>query len=113
MAEVSGQPLVAERAALECDLPYWKELRLFHNAVNYSAPAAAPERKRVRSFHRFHTLDVVQVTIVLNIVSDAIDVEVRRRGISADDGRVAVPLALSHRDARDVADHVRHVLHAL
>src|SRR6188474_133352 len=73
-----AKPAVAEHASLNREL-----LRRFRfcnlgYAVNDAAGAAAAEDHPVRTLQGFDTFEVVQIAIVLNIVTCAIDKEIRR-----------------------------------
>jgi hypothetical protein len=89
------------------------EHRFLDHTVDHAAAAAASEDERVRPFERLDTLEVVQVAVILHVVAHAVDVEVRRRSIAADDDVVAVVFPLVRADAGNVAHHVAHARHQL
>ena len=94
--EIAGDALVAVHAALQRELAERPEPGLLDHAVDDAAAAAAAEDHRVRSLQRFDAIEVVQVAVVLHVVAHAVDEEVGRRTVAADDHLVAVVLALVH-----------------
>ena len=74
------------------NIPPWSETSrvgrkpatLLH-AVDDAAGAAAAEDHGVGSLERFDAIQVVQVAVVLDVVAHAVDEEVGRRAVAADD----------------------------
>ena len=69
------------------------EARLFENAIDDPAAAAAAEDHRVRPFQDLDPVDVVEVAEVLDVVSNGIDEEIGGARIAAQDEGVAIALA--------------------
>ena len=102
------------------NMPPWSETSrdgseagLLADAVDDAAAAAAAEDHRVRSLQRFDALEVVEVAVVLHVVAHAVDEEVGRGAVAADDHLVAVVLALVHHHAGHVAHDVADAHHHL
>ena len=75
-----------------------------------------PPRPNVSAFgalYSFHSLNVVEVAVVLHIIADTVYIEVGGGCVSADDRRITMSFSLCHRDARNVAYDVSHVEHVL
>src|SRR6201981_2998031 len=85
---------------------------LLERAVDEPAAGGAPEGDRARSLQHFDALRVVEMWKILDVVAEAVDVEVGARIHAADDELVAVAFALVHGDARNVARDVGEVLKA-
>src|SRR5262249_45318001 len=113
LTEVGRSPFVPERAALERDLAQSSEACLFTDAIDHATTTATSKEHRVRTFQRFHTLDVIEVAIVLHVVAHSIQKEIRTRAITANDNLIAIVLALVRRDTRNISNNVRDVRHRL
>ena len=83
------------------------------DAVDHAAGTAAAKDHGVRAFQRLDALDVVEVADVLHVVAHAVDEQVRGRAVAAQDGCVAIALALRNADAGDIADRRRSGCSAL
>jgi len=81
LIEIGGEALVAVRSALQRELVDRLEAGFLGDAIDHAASAATAEHHRVRPFQRFDAIDVVQVTVILHVVADAIDEEVGRRAV--------------------------------
>src|SRR5262249_58821520 len=71
------------------------------------------EGDRAWSLQHLHALRVVEIAKILDVVAEAVDVEVGARIHAADDELVAVAFALVDVDARNVARDVGEVLEAV
>src|SRR5262249_55282293 len=85
----------------------------FADAIDDAATTAAPKQHRVWSFESFDALDVVEISIVLNVVAHAVEKEVGAGAVAADDELVAIVFTLMRRDAGNVGDYVRDARHRL
>ena len=61
------------------------EVRLLGDAVDDAAAAATSEDQGVRPLQDLEALDIVEVAVVLGVVADAVDEEVGRGVLAADD----------------------------
>ena len=112
-AEVGRESSVSVAAALKHDLADGLEDGVLGDAVDHAAAPAAPEDHRVGPFQRFNTIEVVEVAVVLHVVPDAVDEEICRRALAANNQLIAVVLALVGHDPRHIADNVGHAGHQL
>ena len=87
--------------------------RLAPHLIDDATAAATTEDHRVGALERLDALDVVEIAQVLRVVAHAVDEEVGGRALAADHRRVAMALALRHRDTGDEAHDVGHALHRL
>ncbi len=113
IADVEGRALAVPGAALQRQLAHRLPVRLARHAVHDPARAAATEDHRVRALQDLDPVEVVQVTVILDVVAHAVEEEIAGRAVAAQDDRVAVALALRHARAGHVARHVGQALHRL
>ena len=76
------------------------------DAVDDAAAAAATEDQRVRALEHLDPADIVERAVILCVVAQTVDVEIRRGFLAADEDFVAVPFARFEADARRVAQRV-------
>ena len=88
-------------------------MSFLRDAVQDTTDAAAPERHGIRSLQCFDSLEIVEIAKILGVVTDSIYKEVGCRAISANRRLITIAFSLSHRDARDVSDYIRHAPHCL
>ncbi len=106
LADVHGRALIAEGTALEDDLAKAVEARGFCHTIYNSAASAATKDHCVRPAQHFEPLQIVKVAIILNIISNAVDIEIGARTLPADYHLIAVILALMGRNARQISDRI-------
>src|SRR5262249_46046024 len=78
-------------------------VRLLERAVDEPAAGGTAEGDRARPLQHLHALRVVEIAKILDVVAEAVDVEVGARIDAADDELVAVAFALVDVDAGNVA----------
>ena len=86
---------------------------LFADAVDDAAGAAASENHRIRPFQNLDLADVVKVAEILDVIADAIRIEISGAGIAAHHRRITVAFALCHADAGHITQDVRHAMQGL
>ena len=59
---------------------------------------------------RFNSLDVVEIAIVLNVIANAVKVEICAGTVAAHDQLITIVLALMRRYSRNVVDDVADAL---
>ena len=86
--------------------------RLGH-AVDDTATAATAEKERIGTAQDLDLFVIIERAVILHIIADTIEEEVRRGLIAANDDRVAMALALADRQARRIAQNVTEIGEAL
>ena len=105
-AEIAREARLAEPIARDVERTDATAVGGLHHAIDRAPPGAAPEGEGRGALDDIDALHVVEVAKVLEIVAEAVDEEVGRGDVAAEDGGVSVPFPLRHRDARDVADEL-------
>src|SRR6516165_2120326 len=113
LAGVDREALVEIGSGLRGRLVYPLPVGLLERAVDEPAAGGAAEGDRARSLQHFDALRVVEIAKILDVVAEAVDVEVGARIHAADDELVAVAFALVDVDPRHVARDVGEVLKAV
>ncbi len=75
-AGIDRNPLVVVRSALDSHFADRPAIRFLGNAIDNATAAAAAEDQRIRALEHFNALNVVEVTIVLDVVAHAINKEI-------------------------------------
>ena len=83
------------------------------DAIDDTAATAASKQKGVGTTKYFNLFDVIERPIILNIVANPFDEEVRGGLDATDDDRVPMAFALADRQARCVAKHITKVAEGL
>ena len=112
-AEVTHHPSVLEVPALEAEPDVAAAIGHPGDTIDHTAAAAPAKDHGVGTQQHLDALGIVEVAVVLDVIADAIDEEVRRGGVAPQARGVAVPLALADGGTRNVAQDVRHGLHGL
>ncbi len=113
LAGIERDAPVAEGAGLRGRFIDAGAVGLLQRAVDETAAGGAAEGEGARPFQDFNVLGVVEITEVLDVVAEAVDVEVGAGIDAANDQLVAVAFALVHRDAGNVAGDVGDALGVL
>src|SRR3954466_11111206 len=106
LVEIGGDAPVAEAVAGGGELAIGVEARPLEHAVENSAASAAPEDHRIPTLEDLAAVDVVEVAEILDVVAHAIDEEVRRAAVTAQDNRVAIAFAGAVGGARHEIEQV-------
>ena len=111
--EVTHHPPVLEVTALEAEADMAAAISHPGDTIDHPAPAAPAKDHGVGTQQHLDALGIVEVAVVLDVIADAIDEEVRRGGIAPQAWGIAVPLALADGGTRNVAQDIGHGLHGL
>ena len=112
-AEVTHHPPVLEVTTLEAEADMAAAIGHPGDTIDHAAPAAPAKDHGVGTQQHLDALGIVEVAVVLDVIADAIDEEVRRGGIAPQAWGIAVPLALADGGTRNVAQDIGHGLHGL
>ena len=112
-AEVTHHAPVLEVPALQAEADMAAAIGHPGDTIDHATPAAPAKDHGVGAQQHLDALCIVEVAVVLDVIADAIDEEVRRGGVAPQAWGVAVPLALADGGTRNVAQDVRHGLHGL
>src|SRR5215472_6472497 len=112
LAGVEREALVVIGSGLRGRLVDPLPVGLLKRAVDEPAAGGAAEGDRARSLQHLDALRVVEIAKILDVIAEAVDVEVGARIHAADDELVAVAFALVDVDARNVARDVGEILKA-
>src|SRR6266403_2426698 len=82
-------------------------------AIDHAATATPAKSHRVWSLQRFDAIDVVEVTIILNVVADSVEEKVCAGRVAADHQLVAIVLSLMRCNSGNVVHHIGNALHRL
>src|SRR6185437_7927741 len=110
LPRIQRDTAIAPGAGLRCRFIDARAVGLLERAVDEAATGSATEGNRGRPFQDLDALRVVDVTEILHVIAETIDVEVGTGINAADHQFVAIALALVHGDARNVARHVGEIL---
>src|SRR5215212_10847067 len=91
---IDGHSFVIELAPLQRQFPDWSAVGLLEHAVNYAATATTPKDHGIGAFEHLDAANVVEITEILHVVTDAVDEEIGVRALSADDDIVAIAFPL-------------------
>src|SRR4029453_2699254 len=94
-------------------LPKKLEGGLLCYSINNSAATTSSKDHGVWSLKRLNTIDVIKISIVLNVITHAIHKEVCAATVSSKDELISIVLALMRGYAGNIRDHVRDTLHRL
>ena len=83
------------------------------HAIDDATGAATAEDHGVRTLESFDAIDVVEIAEILDVVTYAVDEEIRGGAAATKNDGVAISFALRHAGARHVTRHVRETLHRL
>ena len=75
---------------------------MFRCPVNEATRSAATKNHGVGAFEYFDALDVVQVTVILNIITNAVDEKIPGTADATQDRRFTVSFALGEAHTRNV-----------
>src|SRR5215471_10375705 len=101
------------RATKERHFTQWHETGLFCDAIDYATAASPAKDHCIGSLKGLDTLNVVEITVVLDVISHAINKKISKRGIAADDDLISVVFSLMGGDAGNVPYNIADTKHQL
>ena len=83
-------------------------LRFLGHTVQNATGTTPPKQQRIGAPQHLKLLEVIERTVVLDVIPDAVDEKISGRAHPPEYHRVTMSLTLGHADPREVLNNVRH-----
>ena len=83
-------------------------LRFLGHTVQNATGTTPPKQQRIGTPQHLKLLEVIERTVVLDVIPDAVDEKISGRAHPPEYHRVTMSLTLGHADPREILNNVRH-----